>query len=74
MGIGQDGHWTKWILDQMVIGPNGHLTKWVLDQMGVDLLGLYEIGIGRNGFRRNGNLPNSRGGDPLITNVTKTPW
>ncbi len=41
----------------MGIGPNGHWTKWVLDQMGLDQLGLDEMGIGPNGFRRNGNKP-----------------
>ncbi len=52
-----NGHWTKWALDQMGIGPNGYWTKWALDQMGLDQLGLDEMGIGRNGFRRNGNKP-----------------
>ncbi len=62
MGIGPNGHWTKWVLDQMGIGPNGHWTKWALDQMGLDQLGLDEMGIGRNGFRRNSNLPEFRNG------------
>ena len=41
----------------MGIGPNGYWTKWALDQMGLDQFWLDEMGIGRNGFRRNGNLP-----------------
>ncbi len=78
MGIGPNGYWTKWALDQMGIGPNAHWTKWVLDQvpthlvqytfgptwtkwvvdhMGLAQLGLDEMGIGRNRFRRNGNKP-----------------
>ena len=33
MGVGRDGHWTRWSLDEMGIGPNGHWTKWVLDEL-----------------------------------------
>ena len=49
MGIGPNGHWTKWALDQMGIRPNGHWAKWELDQMGLDQLSLDEMDIGRNG-------------------------
>ena len=57
LGIGPNGHWAKWVLDQMGIGPIGHWTTWILDQMGLDQLGLDEMGIEKNVFRRNGNKP-----------------
>ena len=36
MGIGLNGYWTKWVLNEMGIRPNAIQTKWVLDLLGLD--------------------------------------